>query len=161
MTQVLSEKVTNRIDELLKKYPEDRRQSALLGALHAVQDYGKGYLTVEEMDAVAEYLRIDRTAVYEAASFYSMFHTEEVGRHKISICNNICCMLMGANEIEAYVEEKLGIKVGETTEDGRITLVKEEECLAACVGGPMMVVDGHYHEKLTPAIIDDILAGLE
>ena len=90
-----------------------------------------------------------------------MLDTRPTGRHKVSICNNISCMLRGADAILAHVEKKLGIRRGETTEDGRITLVMEEECLAACCGAPMMVVDGHYHEHLTPEKVDEILDGLE
>lgn len=102
------------------------------------------------MDAVAEYLGMDPVAVYEVATFYSMFDLEPVGRHKVNICTNICCWLKGAEDIVAYTEKKLGIKLGETTPDQRITLKIEEECLAACTGAPMMVVDGHYYTDLTP-----------
>ena len=98
---------------------------------------------------------------YEVANFYSMLETEPVGRHSISICTNISCMLCGADRVVEHVEKKLGIKMGETTADGRIFLKIEEECVAACVGAPMMIVDGHYHEKLTPEKIDKILDGLE
>jgi len=160
-TAHLSSAVRREIDHWLTKFPEERRQSAVIAALTAVQEHGEGWLSTEQMDAVAEYLGMPRIAVYEVASFYSLFHTEPVGRHKISVCNNISCMLCGGDEIIAHVENKLGIKVGDTTEDKRVTLVREEECLAACCGAPMMVVNGHYYEKLTPEKVDAILDGLE
>ena len=90
-----------------------------------------------------------------------MFFIEPVGRHKVNICTNISCWLNGAEGMLAHAEEKLGVKLGETTGDGRITLVREEECLAGCCGAPMAVVDGHYHEKLDIQKLDAILDGLE
>jgi NADH-quinone oxidoreductase subunit E len=99
--------------------------------------------------------------VYEVASFYSMFETRPVGRHHISVCTNISCMLCGGEEILAHVEKRLGIKVGESTTDGRFFLKQEEECLAACNGAPMMMVDHVYHENLTPEKVDRILDEIE
>lgn len=160
-SDLLSAGTRSEIDRWLTKYPADQKQSALLPALSAAQEQNGGWLTTELMDAVAEYLGLPSIAVYEVASFYSMFDLKPVGRHKISICNNISCMLCGADEIVQHIEQKLGIRLGETTPDGRITLNIEEECLAACAGGPMMAVDGHYHEKLTPESVDAILDGLE
>ena len=133
----------------------------MLAALRIAQDQNDGFLTEELMDSVAQYLAIPPIQVYEAATFYSMLNTEPCGRHKVAICNNISCMLRGADEIVEYAEEKLGIKRGESTSDGRIHLVMEEECLAACCGAPMMIVDGHYHTELTPEKIDEILDGLD
>lgn len=153
--------VRERIDQWLKKYPPDQKQSAVISALHMAQQSNGGWLTRELMDAVADYLGMPPVSVYEVGNFYSMLELEPVGRHVISICNNISCMLCGADEIVEHVENKLGIRLGETTDDGRITLKVEEECLAACVGGPMMAVDGHYYENLTPAKVDEILDGLE
>ena len=98
---------------------------------------------------------------HEVASFYSMIDRQPVGRHKVNICTNISCWLNGAEDIVAHVEHKLGVNLGQTTADDRITLVVEEECLAACCGAPMMVVDGHYHENLDPRKVDEILDGLE
>ncbi|MGB2942089.1 MAG: NAD(P)H-dependent oxidoreductase subunit E, partial [Candidatus Macondimonas sp.] len=100
-------------------------------------------------------------AVYEVATFYSMFETSPVGRHSISVCTNISCMLRGGEEILAHLERKLGIKLGESTPDGRIFLKPEEECLAACCGAPMMMVDHVYHERLTPDQVDRIIDTLE
>jgi NADH-quinone oxidoreductase subunit E len=98
--------------------------------------------------------------VYEIATFYSMFETKPVGRHHVSVCTNISCMLRGSQQIVEHVEAKLGIKTGESTADGRIFLKREEECLAACTGAPMMMVDHVYHEHLTPEVVDDILDAL-
>jgi NADH-quinone oxidoreductase subunit E len=109
------------------------------------------------MDAVADYLGLVPIQVYEIATFYSMFETKPVGRHHVSVCTNISCMLRGSQEVVDHVEKKLGIKTGESTADGRIYLKREEECLAACTGAPMMMVDHVYHEHLTPEIIDKIL----
>ncbi len=113
------------------------------------------------MDAVATYLELPPIYVYEAASFYSMFELKPVGRHSVSVCTNISCMLCGAESIVDYIEAKLGIATGESTADGRIYLKPEEECLAACCGAPMMMVDHVYHENLTPARVDEILDALE
>ena len=103
------------------------------------------------MTAVADYLSLPPIQVFEVATFYSMFETKPVGRHSISVCTNISCMLRGGEEILAHVEKKLGIKAGQSTADGKFYLKQEEECLAACCGAPMMMVDHVYHENLTPA----------
>ncbi|HMM76385.1 MAG TPA: NADH-quinone oxidoreductase subunit NuoE [Gammaproteobacteria bacterium] len=157
---LLSEHARHVIDEWVAKYPPERKQSAVLAALREVQHENLGFLTVPLMDAVADYLDMPRIAVYEVASFYSMFETKPVGRHSVSICTNISCWLRGSDRIVEYVEKKLGCKIGETTADGRIFLKPEEECLAACCGAPMMQVDHVYHEHLTPEKIDEILAKL-
>jgi len=158
---VLSESVRKEIEHWLTKFPADRRESAVIPALTAAQEQNGGWLTEEIMNAVAEYIGMPRVSVYEVATFYSMFDREPCGRHKINVCTNICCMLMGSDNVVEYIENKLGIKQGETTADGKFTMKIEEECLAACGGGPMMVVDGHYYEKLTPEKIDSILDGLD
>ena len=154
--QVLSEHVRHEIDHWLTKFPPDRKRSAVLAALRAVQ-HEVGYLSREQMDAVAEYLELPAVQVYEVATFYSMFETKPVGRHHISVCTNISCMLCGGDEILGHVEKRLGIKVGESTADGRFFLKKEEECLAACNNAPMMMVDHVYFENLTPEKVDEIL----
>lgn len=149
------------IDAWLAKYPAERRDSAVLGALQAAQEQNGGWVSRELMDAVADYLGMPQVRVYEVGTFYSMIELEPVGRNMVALCTNISCMLCGAESLVEHVEKKLGIKLGETTPDGRITLKKEEECLAACSAGPMMTVNGHYHEKLTPGKVDAILDGLE
>lgn len=148
------------IDEWLTKYPAEHKQSALLAALREVQHENHGYLTVALMDAVAAYLNLPRIAVYEVASFYSMFETKKVGHHSISVCTNVSCMLRGGEALLAHVENRLGIKVGESTPDGKFYLKQEEECLAACCGAPMLMVDHVYYEHLTPDRVDEILARL-
>jgi len=158
---LLSAHTIEEIDEWASRYPAEQKRSALLGALRAVQHQNNGFLTIELMDAVADYLEQDKIAVYEVASFYSMYELKPVARHNVAICTNISCMLMGSDSVVSYIEKKLGIKVGESTEDGRIYLKKEEECLAACAAGPMMQVDHVYHEKLTPEKIDEILDALD
>ena len=161
MSVELSEHVREEIDHWVAKFPADRKRSAIIGSLHAVQHENHGYLTAELMDAVADYLGLPNIQIYEVASFYSMFETKPVGRHHVSICTNISCMLRGSKEIVDHVESKLGIKTGESTADGRIYLKREEECLAACTGAPMLMVDHVYYENLTPAAVDKILDELK
>lgn len=158
---VLSEHTLHDIDAALARFPADQKQSAVLAALHAAQHQNHGYLTTELMDAVAARLQMPPIAVYEVASFYSMYETAPCGRHNVAICTNISCMLMGSDTIVSHVENKLGIKLGESTADGRIYLKVEEECLAACAGGPMMQVDHRYYTGLTPEKVDEILDALD
>ena len=160
LAQVLSERVRGEIDGWVARFPEGRQRSAVLGALMAAQHENHGYLTREQMDAVAEYLDLPPIQVYEVATFYSMFATRPVGRHCVSVCTNISCMLRGAGEIVACLENKLGIRLGESTPDGKFYLKREEECLAACCGAPMMMVDHTYHENLTPQKAGQILEEL-
>ena len=120
-----------------------------------------GRSVARSMDAVAQYLGLEPIDVYEVATFYSMFETKPVGHHSIAVCTNISCMLRGADEIVAHVEKKLGVKLGESTPDGKFYLKPEEECLAGCCGAPMMQVDHVYYENLTPAKVDEILDALE
>ena len=148
------------IDKWIAKYPEDQKQAAVIPALHLVQDANGGYVTTALMDELACYLEMPEIAVYEVASFYSMFEHKPVGKHKISICTNISCMLLGSEEIVKHLENKYGLKLGQTTPDGKFTL-KEVECLGACVGAPMCLIGREYHEHLTPEKIDDILEKLD
>jgi len=157
----LSDHVRAEIDRWRARFPEDRQRSAVIGALHAAQHENNGYLTEALMHSVADYLGLPKINVYEVAAFYSMFQTHAVARHNVAICTNVSCMLRGADDIVAHVEDKLGIALGQSTADGRIYLKKEEECLAACCGAPMMMVDHKYHENLTTEKVDEILDGLE
>ncbi len=154
---LLSAETLAEIEHWLKKYPADQRMSALLAALRAAQHQNHGYLTTDLMDAVALYLGVPEIAAYEVATFYSMFETKPVGRHSISVCTNISCWLMGSDRIVEHIEKRLGVKTGESTPDGKFFIKCEEECLAACDGGPMMQVDHVYYERLTPEIVDQIL----
>jgi NADH-quinone oxidoreductase subunit E len=157
----LSEATRAEIDHWIAKFPPGRQRSATIAALRAAQEQNRGYLTPEIMNAVAEYLHLPPIQVYEVASFYSMFELHPCGRHHVSICTNISCMLRGANELVAHAERKLGIRLGESTPDGRILLKQEEECLAACTGAPMMMVDHVFHEHLTPEKLEHVLDELE
>jgi len=158
---ILSDHVREEIDRWKARFPEDRQRSAVIGALHAVQHENDGYLTAELMNGVADYLELPTIQVYEVATFYSMFQTKPVGRHNVAVCTNVACMLRGSDEIVAHVENKLGIRTGESTADGRVYLKREEECLAACCGAPMMMVDHKYYENLTTEKVDEILDELE
>jgi len=160
-SDLLSAHARAEIDHWLARYPADRKQSAVLAALREVQHENGGYLTTELMDAVADYLDMPPIAVYEVASFYSMYELKPVGRHNIAVCTNISCMLRGSDTVLSYIEKKLGIKLGESTPDGKFYLKKEEECLAACCGAPMMQVDHVYYENLTAEKVDRILDSLE
>jgi NADH-quinone oxidoreductase subunit E len=160
-TELLNDHTRAEIDHWVSRFPPEHKRSAVLQALTAAQHQNRGFLTNDLMDAVAEYLDLPAIHVYEVASFYSMYETRPVARHNVAICTNISCMLMGSESIVNHVENKLGIKIGESTEDGRIYLKCEEECLAACAGGPMMQVDHVYYENLTPENVDEILDALE
>ena len=157
----LSQHVRDEIDHWVSKFPAGRQRSAVITALRAAQEQNQGFLTQELMDAVAEYLALPPVQVYEVASFYSMLETHPCGRHHVSVCTNISCMLRGGEEILRHAEKKLGIRAGESTADGRIFLKQEEECLAACTGAPMMMVDHVYHENLTPEAVERVLDELK
>lgn len=158
---VLSEHTRAHIDHWLAKFPPERKRSAVIQGLFAAQEQNGGWLTDEIIAAVAKYLDIPPVWAYEVATFYSMFELKPVGRHNVAICTNISCWLNGAEDIVRHCENKLGVKLGESTADGRVYLKKEEECLAACCGAPMMVIDGHYHEQLTTDKVDRLLDGLD
>ncbi len=161
MSEQLSQHLRDEIDHWVAKFPPERKRSAVISALRAAQHENNGYLTAPIMDAVAGYLGLPPIQVYEVASFYSMFETHPVGRHHLSVCTNISCMLRGGEDLLGHVEKRLGIKAGESTPDGRIFLKCEEECLGACTGAPMLMVDHVYHEHLTTEKIDKILDELK
>ena len=158
--QLISEQSRAEIDHWIAKYPAEQKRSAVMAALRIVQDQNNGYLTNDLMDAVAEYLVMPAIAVYEVATFYSMYELEPVGKHKICLCTNISCMLCGSDNIVEHLTQKLGIKMGQTTPDGRFTL-KEVECLGACVDAPMFQIGENYYGNLTAEKIDKILEGLD
>ena len=160
-TTLLTESIKGKIDTWVAKFPIGKQRSAIIGSLHAVQEHNQGYLTPELMDAVADYLDLPHIYVYEVATFYSMFQTEPVGRNEIAICTNISCMLSGSDVIVQHIEDRLNIKLGESTKDGNIFLKKEEECLAACTGAPMMMVNHKYIENLDIEKVNEILDKLE
>lgn len=160
-TVELSRHVRSEIDHWVAKFPAGRQRSAVIAALHAAQHENGGFLTAPLMDAVAKYLDLPPIQVYEVAAFYSMFETQPVGRHNVAVCTNVSCMLRGADDIVEHLEKKLGIELGESTPDGRVYLKKEEECLAACCGAPMMQVDHEYYENLTIEKVDAIVDKLK
>lgn len=160
LENLLSEYVRGEIEAWMARYPVDRKQSAVLGALRALQ-HEDGHLEVEKMNAVAGYLEMPAIAVYEVASFYSMFELEPVGKHTLSVCTNLSCMLCGADEIVEHLRSRLGIGPGESTPDGKFYLKNEEECLAACCVAPVMQVDHVYQENLTVEKVDRILEELD
>ena len=157
----LTDHTRHEINEWIARFPHGRQRSATLSALRFAQEQNQGFLTPDLMDAVAEYLRLPSIQVYEVASFYSMLETHPCGRHHVSVCTNISCWLNGGEDILAHCERRLGIKVGESTADRRIFLKQEEECLAACTGAPMMMVDHVFHEHLTTDKVDRILDALK
>lgn len=158
---LLDENTRASIDHWVSKFPPEHKRSALIQALIAAQHQNGGWVNKDMVEAVADYLGLPPVWAFEIASFYSMIDQQPVGRHKVNVCTNISCWLNGAEDMVSHIEQKLGIKLGETTADDRITLIVEEECLAACCGAPAMVVDGHYHENLDTNKIDKILDGLD
>ncbi|MEO7916433.1 MAG: NADH-quinone oxidoreductase subunit NuoE [Dokdonella sp.] len=158
---VLTAHTLEHIDHWVAKFPADRKRSALIQALFVAQEQNHGFLTDDLILAVARYLDLPPVWAYEVATFYSMFETKPVGRNNVAICTNISCWLNGAEDIVRHCENKLGVKLGESTPDGRVYLKTEEECLAACCGAPMMVVNGHYHERLDTTKVDALLDELK
>ena len=161
METLLPKNITNIIDHWIQKFPQGKQRSAIIASLHAVQHHNNGFLTNDLLNQVADYIDVPKMNVYEVATFYSMFQTKPVGKHEIAVCNNISCMLRGSNEIIDHLENKLSICLGESTPDGNIFLKEEEECLAACTGAPMMMVNHVYIENLTINKVDEILEGLQ
>jgi len=153
--------VRAEIDQEIAKYPEEWRQSACMAALRIVQDAHEGSLSTELMDQVADYLDMPPMAVYEVATFYSMYEHKKVGRHKICLCTNVSCMINGSDNLFEHLKSRLGVSgFGEVTKDGKFS-IKEVECLGACGGAPMMQIGRTYYENLTPELVDKILDGLE
>lgn len=159
-TDLLSAESRAEIDKWIAKYPAGQQQSALMSALRIAQEQNAGWLNEELMDAIAEYLQLDPIAVYEVATFYSMYELKPVGKHKICVCTNISCQLCGSDDVVAHLKKRLRIGFGETTVDGRFTL-KEVECLGACSGAPMLQVGKDYYENLTPDKLDELLEKLD
>ena len=158
--ELISKSVQQEIDQWLKKFPSDQKQSALLPALRLVQEQNKGWLTEDLIEAVADYIQIPKIAAFEVATFYSMYNLKPVGRHQITVCNNISCMLKGSEEIIHHLQKKFAVPMGEPTVDGKFTL-KEVECLGACGGAPVLQVDDrHYYDNMTCEKVDALLVEL-
>ena len=160
LSSLLSAEALAEVDIWVSKYPSEQKQSAVMGALTVAQEFNKGQLTNELMDSIADYLGMSEIAVYEVATFYSMYNMKPVGRHVVNLCTNVSCQLRGADELAEHAKKKLGINWGETTSDGRITL-REVECQAACCGAPMACINKDYHENLDADKLDKLLDSLE
>jgi NADH-quinone oxidoreductase subunit E len=157
---VLSPESLARIDREIAKYPADQKRSAVMSALRIAQEE-KGWLSRETIDFVARYLEMTSIAVWEVASFYSMYNLEPVGKHKICICTNLPCALSGANEAADHLKQRLGVGFGETTQDGKFTL-KEYECMGACGDAPVLMINNRkLHGLMTPEKIDKLLSELD
>jgi NADH-quinone oxidoreductase subunit E len=157
---MLSQQVQAQIDKELKKYPANQKQSAVMSALRFVQDE-KGWISKDDMTDVASYLGMSPMSVYEIATFYHMYNLKPMGKYTLTVCTNLSCQLMGANETLDYLKGKLGIGLGEVTTDGKFGL-REAECMGACVEGPLLTISNkRLCSRLTPEKIDQILAGLD
>ena len=150
---MISEAKREQLDVLVARYPEKR--SALIPILHEVQGE-VGHLSPEAVEWVAGYLGLSPADVMSVASFYDMLSLEPVGKHMIYVCQNLTCALLGAERLIRHLESKLGVRMGETTPDGKITL-KRMECLASCGTAPSIQVDGVYHHQVTPEKLDALL----
>jgi NADH-quinone oxidoreductase subunit E len=150
--------LTDKFDKLRADYPEEMKSSLVLPLLQLMQEE-KGHLTESDAVFIAGYLGVPAMQVKEALAWYTMLHKEKVGRHVIKVCRNIACSLLGAERLLEHLENKLGIETGETTADGRYTLLAVE-CLASCGTAPAMQINDTYHELLDEGKIDRILEGL-
>lgn len=155
LSDLVSSQTLNEIDACIKKYPADNQQSAVMRALMLVQEE-KNHLTQQLMDAVADYLEMPPIAVYEVATFYSMYEHAPVGKNVIHVCRSISCHLRGSDQILDDLENQLGVRCGDTTADGNFTL-RQAECLGACVNAPMMQINKTYHENLDKQKLAEIL----
>lgn len=159
LKELISSKAIKEIDKWIAKYPADQKQSAVMSGLRIIQEE-KNHLTPPLMDALAAYLDMPPIAVYEVATFYSMYEHKPHPRHIINVCTNVSCMLNGSSDVVKYLENKLDVKLGGDTKDGRFAL-RSVECLGACVNAPMMQIDKDYHEKLTDEKIDQVIGEYE
>lgn len=157
--EMLSEAAKKHIDQWILRYPPEQKRSGVFEALRYVQAENEGYLSLPLMNAVADYLNMPPIAVYEVASFYTMYNLSKVGKHLVQVCTNVSCMMNGSEKIVEHLKKTLGVNFNETTADGLVTL-KEVECLGACVNAPVCQIGQTYHEHLTPDKMDAVLASL-
>ncbi len=157
MSLSFSDEKLKEVQSIVDRYPQGKQKSALIPVLHLAQEEFGGWLSTATMDYVASVLNLKPIEVYEVATFYSMFNLKPVGKYLFEVCQTGPCMLNGSDDIVKYIYEKLGIKPGETTEDGMFTL-KTVECLGACGYAPMMQQGKYYKEHLTKERIDSIIA---
>jgi NADH-quinone oxidoreductase subunit E len=156
----LDKTLTDKIDNWCKKYPKTQQKSAIMEALRLAQVANNNVLTANIVKEVADYLQIPHINALEVATFYENYNLDiPTHKYQIRFCHNISCMLGGADELLSYLEQKLGIKAGEVTQDGKFYL-KKVECLGACVGAPMLQIGDNYYEHLTTDKLDDILESL-
>jgi NADH-quinone oxidoreductase E subunit len=153
---VLSAAAKKRIASLRSEY--ETNQSALIPALHVAQA-DQGWLSEETQGEVATLLDLTPQAVKEVVTFYTMFHQRPVGKYLLQVCRNLSCCLRGGHKLQKQIEERLGIQEGETTQDGRFTLVSVE-CLGSCGTAPVVMVNERYHENVTPQELDRLLQEL-
>lgn len=157
MSVQFSDKAMQEVNRIIGFYPEGKQKSAVIPVLHLAQQEMGGWLSTETMDYVASLLQLKPIEVYEVATFYSMYNLQPVGKYMFEVCQTGPCMLNGSDDIIKYIYEKLGIRPGETTEDGLFTL-KTVECLGACGYAPMMQLGKHYREHLTKEKVDAVIA---
>ncbi len=159
-TVKLSDNVRKEIDDWLTRFPPEQKRSATLYALRMVQEEN-GWVSKPHMNAIAEYLEIAPVAVYEVATFYTMYDLEPKGKHKIGVCTNVSCQLCGSDKIVEHIKNKYQVGLNEVTKDGKY-FFQEVECLGSCCGAPVVIVDDkHYKEKLTPEGLEKVLQELE
>jgi NADH-quinone oxidoreductase subunit E len=151
-----SEDKMKEVQAMIARYPEGKHKSALIPLLHLAQDEFGGWLSAETMDYVASLLQLESIEVYEVATFYTMFHLDPVGKNVLEVCRTGPCQLVGSDDLISYIEQKLDIKVGETTKDGMFTL-KTVECLGACGYGPMLMCKYKFYEHLTKEKVNELL----
>jgi NADH-quinone oxidoreductase subunit E len=157
---MLSEQIQEKINRELIKYPPDQKQSAVMSALRFVQDE-KGWIATEDMSDVAAYLGMPQIAVYEVATFYHMYNLKPMGRHMLTVCTNLSCTLCGALDTLSYLKSRLGIDIGEVTEDGKFSL-REGECMGACMEAPLLTINNKkLCGRMTTEKIDQLLAELD
>ena len=152
-----SDNTLKEVQRIVAFYPEGKQKSAMIPVLHLAQKEFGGWLSTEAMDYVASLLDLLPIEVYEVATFYSMYNLKPVGKYMFEVCQTGPCMLNGSDEIIQYINDRLGIKPGETTADGMFTL-KTVECLGACGYAPMMQFGKNYREHLTKDKVDEIIA---
>ena len=158
MALSFSPEAEQKIEEILRVFPEDRHLAALIPVLYVAQKEF-GYLTVEAMELVAGRLGLEPGQVLNTATFYTMLRKKPVGKHHVQVCTNVSCWLRGADDLVRHLEKRLNVSVGETTEDKLFTL-EEVQCLGSCGTAPMAQIDDDYHENLTPEALDELLERL-
>ena len=157
----ISKDISILIDNVLQKFPKDRKKSAIIESLLILQHHNNGYVTKEIIYELSKYLSVSEIEIYEVATFYTMINTKPIGKNIIAVCNNVSCMLRGSDRILSHIEKKLNIKVGESTADNKFYLKDEIECLAACNGGPMMQINHKNYENISIEQVDKIIENLK